>query len=247
MRQLLPTPIDDPTDDQLLQAYAAAARPFVRFNFVSSLDGSAQLEGRSAALGSAADRRAFALQRRLADVILVGAGTVHAEGYSGPLVSEEDQQWRRDHGRSAHPVLAIVSRSLSIEPDAEVLRESPAEVLLFTTAAPDAAQRAAYPEHVQICRVPESGGGCDPEAIVQQLADRGLGFIHAEGGPRIFGQFSAANQVDSLCLSFSPRMVAGDGARIANDPREAVHEMQLNALFEEDSMLLADYRRAEVR
>ena len=36
--------------------------------------------------------------RTMADVVLVGAGTVRAEGYGGLQVDDEDVAWRRAHG-----------------------------------------------------------------------------------------------------------------------------------------------------
>ena len=76
MRQLLPTPSGELSDDDLLAAYAppAGPGPHVRVNFVSSADGAAWLDGRSGGLSSPADKRVFGLLRDLADVMLVGGG-----------------------------------------------------------------------------------------------------------------------------------------------------------------------------
>ena len=69
-------------DDQLAAWYSVEDRsvPWVRVNFVSSLDGSATRNGLSAGLSGAADHRVFDVLRRLCDVVVVGAGTVRAEG-----------------------------------------------------------------------------------------------------------------------------------------------------------------------
>ncbi len=242
MRALLPTPVDDVNDEFLLSRYAGDREAFVRFNFVSSADGSAQLQGLSGALGSPGDQRIFDLLRRLAQVVLVGSGTIHAEGYDGPLVSEEAQSWRVSHGLSAHPTLAIVSRSLSIAADAAVLVRSPAPVLLFTCERVTDQLSAQYPQNVQLIQVSDSGEGPDPAQIVGRLNDLGLKFIHAEGGPRIFGQFIAADQVDSLCVSYSPVLAAGAGSRISHSEHDVQHKLRLHTLLEEDSMLFAEYR-----
>lgn len=242
MRALLPQPIEQVDDDYLLSRYAGAALPFVRFNFVSSADGSAQLGGLSGALGSNGDHRIFNLLRRLAHVVLVGSGTVRAEGYAGPLVSDADQAWRTAHGLDAHPVFAIVSHNLSIAPDAEVLTASPGPVLLYTCAQVAEPLRESYPEHVQLVQVADNGEGPDPVQIVADLDARGLQFIHAEGGPHIFGQFISAGQVDSLCVSYSPVLAAGAGSRIARSVREQQRSLRLHTLLEENSMLFAEYR-----
>ncbi|MGC2342457.1 MAG: dihydrofolate reductase family protein, partial [Mycobacterium sp.] len=56
---------------------------WLRANFIASLDGGATFGGKSGQLGGPGDRAVFSLLRELADVILVGAGTVRAEGYAG--------------------------------------------------------------------------------------------------------------------------------------------------------------------
>ena len=242
MRALLPEPINNVSDEQLLERYNSAQRPFVRFNFVSSIDGSAQADGLSAKLGSKGDQRIFALLRRLADVIVVGAGTVRAEGYEGDLVSAEDREWRTRNGLSAHPALALISAGLHLNPSAEIFSQSPVPVIVFTTVEVTDEQRESYGNGVELIQVPEREGGCDPKEVVDHLTQRGLGFVHCEGGPHIFGQFMAAGMVDSACLSYSPVVVAGNGMRIAAHARQTFQRFSLNHLFEEESMLFCDYR-----
>jgi riboflavin biosynthesis pyrimidine reductase len=50
---------------------------------IASVDGATTVAGVSGGLGGGADHELFALLRSLADVVLVAAGTVRAEGY-GP-------------------------------------------------------------------------------------------------------------------------------------------------------------------
>ncbi len=56
---------------------------WVMAHVVAGLDGSAAIRGRVGALSTAPDAKLFSLMRALADVVLVGAETVRAEGY-GP-------------------------------------------------------------------------------------------------------------------------------------------------------------------
>lgn len=242
MRTLLPDYHLEVDDEYLLTRYGSDRLPFIRFNFVSSVDGSAQLSGLSGQLGSEADHRVFMLQRRFAHVILVGSGTVHAEGYEGSLVSAEASAWRTANGYAEHPVLAIVSRSLSIDPESPVITQSPAQILIFTSEAVEEATRRKFPHHVELIQVSMRENAPDPEKIIQELTERGLTFVHAEGGPRLFGQFADAKQLDSLCLSFSPLLVAGQGSRICIGEKEVALPLTLHTLLEEDSMLLAEYR-----
>ena len=72
-------------DDQMYQLYAYpdVTGWIVRGNAIASLDGGATTGGTSGGLGGSGDRRLFAVQRELADVIVVGAGTARAENYGG--------------------------------------------------------------------------------------------------------------------------------------------------------------------
>ena len=58
-------------------------RPWVLVNMVASIDGATAVDGRSGGLGGPGDKAVFHALRAVADVILVGAGTVRAEHY-GP-------------------------------------------------------------------------------------------------------------------------------------------------------------------
>lgn len=109
---LWPRSQSDLDDEAILALYDSGTG--IRVNFVASLDGAATLGGLSGGLGGPGDKRVFALLRRLPDVVLIGAGTVRAEGYQGPLVSEQDTAWREAHGRAAHPELIVVSRPLDV-------------------------------------------------------------------------------------------------------------------------------------
>ena len=115
MRRLFPDPADDV---DLVEAYAPGVSvdgPFVRLNMISSLDGAISVEGRSGALGGAADHRVFATLRAHADVILVGAGTVRTEGYGKVRLDEEMQRVRMARGQVALPPIAVVSGSLQLD------------------------------------------------------------------------------------------------------------------------------------
>ena len=86
MRRLLPEPADDISVDE---AYSFAlgdrpGRPWVGLCMVASIDGSTVVGGNSAGLSSDTDTAVLGRLRRLADVIVVGAGTVRDEGYGAP-------------------------------------------------------------------------------------------------------------------------------------------------------------------
>jgi riboflavin biosynthesis pyrimidine reductase len=215
------TPIDriwpDPEpaldDDALL---AATRFPddggWMRVNFVSSLDGAATRDGVSGGLGDDADRRLLALLRRPADVVLVGAGTVRDEQYEGLRVDDASVAWRDARGMPAHPTLAMISRSLSLDPASPLFADAPVRPIVYTAASAPAARREALQQVADVVTVGETDA--DPRRIRDDLTARGLRRIHAEGGPHVFGALLAAGVVDALHLTLAPTLEAGDAGRI---------------------------------
>src|SRR6187551_614176 len=122
-----PDPADNLSDSDLV-----APRDGVRVNFVSSIDGSATHDGLSGGLSGAADKRRFELLRRTSDVVLVGAGTVRAEGYGPMRVSEASARWRSQHGMPEHPVFAIVSGRLDLDTGSRIFTEAPLRPIVVT-------------------------------------------------------------------------------------------------------------------
>lgn len=72
-------------DGSVEDLYAWPDRPWLRVNMVSTVDGAAQgPDGLTGTINNAVDQQVFDLLRVGADAVVVGAGTVRAEGY-GPL------------------------------------------------------------------------------------------------------------------------------------------------------------------
>ncbi|HWT22572.1 MAG TPA: dihydrofolate reductase family protein, partial [Solirubrobacteraceae bacterium] len=112
-------------------------RPFVYVNMVTSADGRAALSGSSRALGSAADTLLLGELRALADAVLIGAGTVRAEGYARLVAAEERVARRRAAGRADTPLAVVLSRTLALPWDAGLFAARDQPVLVYTgTSAP---------------------------------------------------------------------------------------------------------------
>jgi riboflavin biosynthesis pyrimidine reductase len=226
--RLMPGPVTGATDRQLLNWYThpATTGSRVSFNFVSSLDGAATLTGRSGGLGNAADRRIMLLLRRTADVLLLGAGTVRAEGYSGDLIGADGVQWRESQGRSARPSLAVVSGSLRLDPDLPFFTAAQQRPLVITTNEANWVRRRALEKVADVVTCGQRQ--LDVDLLIQELHRRGHSRIHSEGGPHLFGTFQHAGRVDELCLSVSPVLAAGPGTRIAASCQENPHPQRLH-------------------
>ncbi|WP_300008037.1 pyrimidine reductase family protein [Pseudonocardia sp.] len=239
-----PAPLDDPglddpgLDDAALAAHYAypdsPAAPYVRVNFVSSVDGAVSVDGRSGGLGSEADRRVFGLLRELAEVVLVGAGTVRAEGYRGA---------RRDtRGRDTPPPIAVVTGSADLDPASPLLTDTRVPPIVLTLGSAPVQRRA---------RLTDAGADVavldrlTPDALLGELARRGLHRVLCEGGPTLLGSLQAADAVDELCLTVSPLLAGGRAGRIANGPAGSPPRPMtlVGAIVDSDALLLR-YRRS---
>jgi riboflavin biosynthesis pyrimidine reductase len=237
VRRLWPLPPLEEIDDAGLAAHYAwpdgpAAR-CVRVNFVSSVDGAVTVDGRSGGLGTAADKKVFGLLRELADVVLVGAGTVRAEDYRGAR--------RPTRGRTTPPPIAVVTGSADLDPGSRLLTDTAVAPLVLTRESAPAERRAALRDAgAEVVVLPR----LTPDALLGALDARGLHRVLCEGGPSLLGALQAADAVDELCLTVSPQLVAGDAGRIAHGPPGAPpRAMALVGALHDDDTLLLRYRR----
>ncbi|WP_156251709.1 pyrimidine reductase family protein [Pseudactinotalea terrae] len=230
-------------DAALLAHYALPDRsaPHLRVNFVSSLDGAAWRDGRSSGLNDEWDQQVFAVLRRLADVVMVGAGTIRVEGYVGPLLDAPAQRWRVENGLPAHPPLAIVSHSLDLDPASALFTSAPVRPLVITHHAAPRERHAALAEVADL--VVHGEDAVDLVAVRAELAERGLRQVLCEGGPRLFGSLIALEAVDELCLTISPVLESGAASRIARGPQHTV-PMRLAHALPGGPMLFLRYLRA---
>lgn len=238
---LLPHPATDLTDAQLLETYAPERTPWLRMNFVASLDGAATREGRAGGLGGTADERVFDLLRWWADVVLLGAGTVRDERYGAMRLPAEAEAWRVRQGLAPQPVFALVTQRLVLDPASPVFTAAPVTPLLFTVATAPADRRAALAEVAEVIDVGEER--VDLARVLEELHRRGHGRIHSEGGPTLFGSFLAAGLVDELCLTLAPTLQAGPAPRIAHAAQEVPATMRLAGMLRSGDELLLRYTR----
>ncbi|WP_344681885.1 pyrimidine reductase family protein [Saccharopolyspora taberi] len=218
-------------------------RPWVRVNFVSSLDGAVTLEGRSRGLSAPEDQRLLGLIRDLSDVILVGVGTAITEGYRGVRRTEVRGERRTRRGMSEVPPIALVTRSAALPPDSPLLTDTLVPPIVLTCEAAPADRRAALAD-AGADVVVTGDGQVDLRAALDALDARGLRRVGCEGGPTLFGSLVEADLVDELCLTLSPLLVAGDAGRIASATGPAVpRRMALRSVLRAESLLMLRYAR----
>jgi riboflavin biosynthesis pyrimidine reductase len=237
---LWPTASAALSDDELIAGFAHAGS-WLSANFVSSIDGAATHDGRSAALGGAADRRVFDLLRRPCDVVLVGAGTVRVEGYGAMRLDAASVAWRLGAGLPEHPVLAIVSAALDLDPASGPFAAAPVRPIVITigTSSPDRRAALSAVAEVIVC----GDTALDAPLMVAELARRGLRRIHSEGGPTLFGTLLTADVVDELSITVSPLLEGGPAPRIVAGGLPHDRRMRLASVLASGDTLLLRYER----
>ena len=229
----------DPAEVDTLDDYAVPDTDrHLRVNMVCGVDGGAAVEGRVGVLSGAADQVLLHELRTLCDVLLVGAGTIRAEGYGPIRLSEEQQQRRVAAGIAPVPRLAVLSRSLDLDLESPVFTKATARPILLTTAGASPHRRA---EAAKMADLLDTDGL--PDAI-DRLARTGLPRILSEGGPHVLSQLYAAGLVDELCLAIAPVVTGGEDLRItAGPPLKPPKMQQLTAVSEREGFLFLRYNR----
>jgi riboflavin biosynthesis pyrimidine reductase len=208
----------DLSDDELAAAYTPEREPWLRVNFVSTVDGAAQgSDGLSKSINNDADKRVFDALRRRAHCLVVGAGTLRDEGYDVPSIP-----------------LVVVSRSADLPP---TLAGAPRGRILVATVASAGGlvkvREELGEEHVLVLGEDE----IDLVALKAALVDRGWTEQLCEGGPSLFADLLAAGVVDELCWTIVPALAGGDAVRIATGAEVEV-ALRPALLLEQDGTLL---------
>lgn len=229
-------------EDEVRSAHAD--RPWVLVNMITSLDGAVSVDGLSGGLGGPADKVVFRSLRGLADVILVGAGTARAENY-GPPDADQDTRLRRLARRQAPtPVLALVTRSASLDPTAAMFTEAEQRPLVYVARSTDPARLDALAPVADVVDASSpTGDGVDPAVVMRDLGARGHRVVLAEGGPSLNGDLVAAGVVDELCLTVSPLLVGGDAGRIVKSATASPSRLSLARVLAGDDLLFLRYIR----
>jgi len=202
-------------------------RPTVIANFVTSLDGVVSYQTPDAMGGGEIsgffepDRFVMGVLRALADVVMVGAGTLRATpkhrwvpDHVSRAFAPDFAELRSRLNLQPQPLTAILSASGEVDLGHPGLNDPQVPALIMTTDR-GAARLADHASHVEVF----SFGSAAPTAydIVELLARRGASLVLTEGGPHLIGQLLSAGLLDELFLTISPQVVgrANDTPRLA--------------------------------
>jgi riboflavin biosynthesis pyrimidine reductase len=216
LRRLHPAPVTTTTvgDAYDVLRPAPADRPWMNLCMVSSLDGSVAIDGSSGGLGNPNDREVLTTLRRLADVVLVGAGTAMGEGYGPPSKPGQRIAVATNSGRvDLDRPLFESGAGFLIAPESAVVDETRVDVLRAGRDRLDVA--------LAVTRLGEISG-------------RDVHLVQAEGGPTLNGALWEAGLVDELDLTISPIIAGGDAPRIVSGAAQLRARMELAHLLSDD-------------
>jgi riboflavin biosynthesis pyrimidine reductase len=201
------------------------ARPHIFSNFVSTLDGVVSLSVKGHESGgdisgfNAQDRMVMGLLRAVADVVIIGAGTLGADRHQVwtadavfPALANEYRQLRNALGKSEAPLNVVVSGNAGIDLRLPVFSSGSVPALIITTVAGAKRLRVQHvPDSVEIRTARSRAGIIQVRAILDEVCRVNPGkLILVEGGPQLLGDFYAAGLLDEQFLTLAPQIAGRD-------------------------------------
>jgi riboflavin biosynthesis pyrimidine reductase len=195
-------------------------------NFVTTLDGVASLSdpglpgGGPISGSNPHDRMVMGLLRAVADVVIVGAGTLRSvprhlwtAEHIFPALADPYRRLRTALGKATPPLNVIVTARGDIDPDLPVFRSGNVRTLVVTTSAGARSLRErGLPGAVGIEEV-NGAAGFGARAIISAIGRvLSANFFLVEGGPRLMGDFFAEKCLDELFLTLAPQVAGRDGS-----------------------------------
>jgi riboflavin-specific deaminase-like protein len=230
IRRLLPDVAETTVGAQVaaldLVALAREDRPYVITNFALTLDGHTTISGRSGPIGSNTDTAMLVGLRTRVDAVMIGAGTMRAEGYGRVIRDPAKRERREREGMAEDPLMVVVSGSLELPWDAPLFTEGHGNVLLATTSAADP------PPTETPVEVFRQQGELELGALLAHLrAERGVRALLCEGGPRVHGQLIDGGLLDELFVTHAPKLAGGVGPGLVSELAEAERPLGLGWLL----------------
>jgi riboflavin biosynthesis pyrimidine reductase len=199
-------------------------RPVIVANFVSSIDGVVALGPTEPSAGggeisgfSESDRFMMALLRGLADVVVVGAGTVRVgrghewtSRHVQPGLARVFADWRGELWLAPQPTTIVVTASGDLDATHKGLNAPDVPVIVATTTAgAKNLSRLSFSAGVRIAPVSEEDY-VPAGALLELIRSTGARVALCEGGPHLFGELLRARLVDELFLTVGPQVIGRD-------------------------------------
>ena len=182
--------------------------PFVRLKLAMSLDGrTAMASGESQWITGPAARADVQSLRARSSAIITGAETVMTDNArltvrakELPLSAEQ-----RALALSRPPLRIVIDERLLVPTDMAFFTDGPVLVVTYQNPPADTAD-------INYLQVPELNGHIDLQALLPELAQRGINELMVEAGPQLAGAFMQAGLVDELYI-YMAAMLLGSNAQ----------------------------------
>jgi riboflavin biosynthesis pyrimidine reductase len=212
--------------DGELRVALRADRPTVIANFVSTIDGVVAFDTDGSSGGGEVsgffepDRFVMGLLRAMADVVLVGSGTVRAaptHEWTPRRVHKRSAasfaSWRRALGiPTVQPTTIVATASGDLDLAHPGLSAADVPVILATTPSGAERLRAAGPRPNATIATVGHGRRVPAPNLVALAASTGARLVLCEGGPHLIGELLAAKLLDEVFLTIAPQLAGRDEA-----------------------------------
>jgi riboflavin biosynthesis pyrimidine reductase len=175
----------------------------------------------------------------LADVSLVGAGTVRGNRYDPARLQDAAGA---QCALSPVPPIGVVTRSYQLDWGSPIFTDAEQGPVVMTVASAIECDRAQAARVADVIGRDESG--VDFADALAALAERGYDSVLAEGGPRIAAQLATAG-FDEVCITVAPVLAAGTMGRFLADGLALLSPTTLTLanVVKADGYLFLKYRR----
>jgi 2,5-diamino-6-(ribosylamino)-4(3H)-pyrimidinone 5'-phosphate reductase len=215
---------------------ASASLPYVLVNMVSSVDGRSSVRGKTAGIGSRADRWAMRALRSRVDAVMVGAGTLRAEKLNLGLDDPDARQ----------PLAVIVGGAGDL-PIAERLVAKRQDVILAVLEGVRGVAETGR-DRLTVIQAPSTGHGrVDLRWLLKSLkSDHAVDRLLVEGGPTLNRAMIDGGLANELFLTLAPKLLSGREAAIvrgdAGDDQGWSRGLELLSVHSSGSELFLRYR-----
>jgi 5-amino-6-(5-phosphoribosylamino)uracil reductase len=158
-----------------------------------------------------ADQAHVEYQVSLADLILVGAGTIRAEGVSFTIRNPELLAARKVRGQSPQPITCVVSGSLDLSPDLPFLSQDIERWILTTRTGLERNSDATTLQ--KLAELIDLGDtDLDWDQAYSLMAERGINKVVALGGGSLTAALAKVGRIDDWWLTIWPVIYGGKDA-----------------------------------